>query len=311
MTAARCSLGMAAERARRAPRNATPKPAPPMIAPVRKTTLESVEAAMTISTMPEESATDPAAAPAQGGVRPRTIWATAAEPASAKTGIPATRWLVVWKRSAESCGPSDRNRPPIDQDEMTPRAASRKGRRTADGALGDRLGHPPDALEGDREEHEQRYVGKHARGGQELDEGSRDEHAEAQAPGAHDAVGQPDAGGVAPWVQIEQSGARRAERGAGGQPLHAAGDEEPHDRVRQHEEHGGAHQGGKGGEQHGEHAESVGRVDEREDERREPPQLTVDAVERRRRAGREEGQADDRAGQRVGHGRGERAGRGG
>ena len=136
MTAARCSLGMAAERARRAPRKATPKPAPPMMAPVRKTTLESVVAAMTISTMPEESATDPAAAPAHGGVRPRTICATAAEPASANTGTPATRWLVVWKRSAESCGPSDRNRPPIDHDDMTPRAASRKGRRTAVGTLG-------------------------------------------------------------------------------------------------------------------------------------------------------------------------------
>src|SRR3954468_7059142 len=78
MTAARCSLGMAAESARRAPRKAPPKPAPPMMAPVRKTTLESVEAAMTISTMPEESATDPAAAPAHGGVRPSTSWATAA-----------------------------------------------------------------------------------------------------------------------------------------------------------------------------------------------------------------------------------------
>src|SRR5512133_3014299 len=136
MTAARCSLGMAAERARRAPRKATPKPAPPMIAPVRKTTLEAVEEAMTISTMPAESATDPAAAPAHGGVRPSASCATAAEAARAKTPSEATRWLVVWKRSPDSCGPSDRNKPAIDHDDMTPRAARKKGRRTADGTRG-------------------------------------------------------------------------------------------------------------------------------------------------------------------------------
>src|SRR5215218_765695 len=127
---------MAADSARRAPRNATPKPAPPMIAPVRKTTLESVEEAMTISTMPDDSATDPAAAPAHAGVRPRTSCASAAEPASAKTPTPATRWLVVWKRSAESWGPRDRNRPPIDHDDITPRAARKKGRRISRGTLG-------------------------------------------------------------------------------------------------------------------------------------------------------------------------------
>ena len=61
---------------------------------------------MTISTMPADRATDPAAAPAHGGVRPSTICATAAEPASAKTGTPATRWLVVWNRSPRAAGPA-------------------------------------------------------------------------------------------------------------------------------------------------------------------------------------------------------------
>src|SRR4051794_41795414 len=98
MTAARCSLGMAAESARRAPRKATPKPAPPMMAPVRKTTLESVEAAMTISTMPEESATDPAAAPARG-----------------ELASPARGWLGGGEGSGGSAGARDRKRPPSDE----------------------------------------------------------------------------------------------------------------------------------------------------------------------------------------------------
>ena len=97
---------------------------------------ESAAAATTISTIPTDSATDPAAAPAHGAVRPNTSCATAAEPASTKTPTPATRWSVVWNRFAESCGPSERNRPPIDHDEMTPSAASRNGRRTARGTLG-------------------------------------------------------------------------------------------------------------------------------------------------------------------------------
>ena len=49
---------------------------------------------------------------------------------------PATRWSFVLNSVAESCGPSDRNNPPIDHEEITPSAASRKGRRTAGGMLG-------------------------------------------------------------------------------------------------------------------------------------------------------------------------------
>ena len=88
----------------------------------------------------------------------------------------------MWNSVAESCGPSDRNSPPIDHEEITPSAASRNGRRTTGGMLGrcgvsrgrdrvvDRLGHQQRADEGDREEHEQRDVRQHARRGRELDE---------------------------------------------------------------------------------------------------------------------------------------------
>ena len=123
-------------------------------------------------------------------------------------------------------------------------------------------------------------VRQHARRGHELDERGGDEHAEARAAGARDAVGQPDARRVAARVQIEQRGAGGAERGAGRQPLHAAGDEEPDDRVGEHEEHGGRHERAERGEQdrpaadlvghapgeqqRGEHAERVRRVDERQ-----------------------------------------------
>ena len=42
----------------------------------------------------------------------------------------------MWKRSPESCGPSERNSPPIDHDDITPSAARTKGRRMARGTLG-------------------------------------------------------------------------------------------------------------------------------------------------------------------------------
>ena len=42
----------------------------------------------------------------------------------------------MWNRVAESCGPSERNRPPIDHEEMTASAARTNGPRTTDGTLG-------------------------------------------------------------------------------------------------------------------------------------------------------------------------------
>ena len=69
-------------------------------------------------------------------MRPNASWATAAEPASTKTPTPATRWSLLWNRLDENCGPSEKNRPPIDHDEMTASAARRNGRRTSRGTLG-------------------------------------------------------------------------------------------------------------------------------------------------------------------------------
>ena len=45
-------------------------------------------------------------------------------------------WSLLWNRLAENCGPSEKNRPPIDHDEITASAASRNGRRTDLGTLG-------------------------------------------------------------------------------------------------------------------------------------------------------------------------------
>jgi hypothetical protein len=91
---------------------------------------------MTMITSPAARATEPAAAPAHGFVRPKASWPSAPEPARTKTGMPETRWLVVWKRLADSCGPSDRNSPPMDHDDITPRAARKNGRRTTAGTPG-------------------------------------------------------------------------------------------------------------------------------------------------------------------------------
>ena len=50
--------------------------------------------------------------------------------------MPVTKWSVEWNTVAASCGPSERNSPPIDHEEITPSAASRNGRRTAAGTPG-------------------------------------------------------------------------------------------------------------------------------------------------------------------------------
>src|SRR5262245_49055871 len=86
--------------------------------------------------MPAARATDPNAAAAHGAARRKRICAMEAEPVRAKVPEVAARWLVVWKSSPDSCGPRERNRPAIDQDETAPRAASRNGLRIVDGTYG-------------------------------------------------------------------------------------------------------------------------------------------------------------------------------
>ena len=88
-------------------------------------------------------------------------------------------------------------------------------------------------------------------------------------------------------MQVEERGARGAERETGRQALQAARDEKPGDRVGEHEQHARGKQGAEcneqdrappdlvgnaaGQEERREHAEGVGRIDEREDDRREAP----------------------------------------
>jgi len=93
----------------------------------------------------------------------------------------------------------------------------------------DRLGHEQRADEGYGEEDEQHDVRQHARGREQLDQRRRDEDTKADAAGAGHAVGQPDAGGIAPRVQVEERGARRTQRQAGREALQAACDEQPRD----------------------------------------------------------------------------------
>ncbi len=105
----------------------------------------------------------------------------AAGPASAKTLIPPTRGLVVWNRPPESWGPSDRESPPIDQDDITPRAASRNAGRTWRGTDG-RCG------------------------------------VSRRRAGARDAVGQRDGLRIAAGVKVEQRRASGPEGETGCQP---------------------------------------------------------------------------------------------
>ena len=162
---------------------------------------------------------------------------------------------AVEERRAESCGPSERNRPPIDQDDRTPSAASTNVRRSSGGTLGrwgvrreparslDRLRHQQRADEGDREEDEHDDVGQDARGGGELDERrARRGRRGPCRPALATPLVRPDAGRVAARVQIQQRGAGGAEREPGRDALDAARDEQPGDRAGAHEDHRRAHE---------------------------------------------------------------------
>ena len=185
MTSARCCGGIAAESARRPPRNATPNPAPPISAPSQNSAGVSVQAAMTIAIMPVASASEPPAVPAHGrGAAERELRGGAGA-GQREDAQPGHEVVVGVQQLADSAGPSERNRPPIDQLEITASAARKNGRRTSAGMLGrcgvsvtrpvacDGLGHPQRAVEGDREQDEQDDVGEHAGRGGELDQRRR------------------------------------------------------------------------------------------------------------------------------------------
>ena len=186
----------------------------------------------------------------------------------------------------------------------------------------DRLRHPPGGDQEAEEEDQQEDVGEDARGGEELDDRGGDDHAGPHPDRRGDAVGEADRDRVTFRMEVEQRGAGGAQREAGREPLDRAGDEEPDDRVGEHEGDRRDDQrrhrddqdrapadlvGEPPGEQQGEeHAEGVGRVDQRQDDRVEAPELAVGAVERGGGAGGEQGQADRRRGEQVGGVAGER-----
>ncbi len=182
-------------------------------------------------------------------------------------------------------------------------------------ALEHRLRHPVRARQGDRDEGEQDEVRQEARFPADLDERRRDEDPEPDADGRGGRVGEPDAGRIAARMQVEQRRAGRAQRCAGGEPLDAAGNEEPGGGVGEEEEEARRHQPSECGEQDGpaadavgdaageqqarEHPEGVGRVDQGQRQRREVPEHAVGAVERRRRDRGEQPEADHARGERV------------
>ena len=341
MTAARCSCGIAAESARRAAEERDAEAGAADDAPRRgRATLESVAAASDDQQHARARAR-PSRRPRRptARVRPKTSWATAAEPASAKTPRPGDEVVGrVEQRRRELRAEREEqaaDRPRRDDAERgeqeragAPRRDARPLRRQAQARARRRPARASarrPRRRSRRARTARRRAARAARAANSTKRGG-DEHAEAHARRRS----------TTPLVSPTPAGSRRGCRSssaalaapsasAGREPLHAAGDEQPDDRVGEHEEHGRAHERAErdeqdrpaadlvghaaGEEQRGEHAERVGRVDEREDERREAPELAVDAVERRRRARREQRQADDRAGERVGDARRERAAR--
>ena len=112
MTAARCSGGITADSARSAPRNATPNPPPPMIAPAQNSA-DGVRRRGRARSAPSR-----ATGPATRRPRPprvpcgrRAVAPTAPEPARAKIASPVTRWLDVWNSDADSDGPERQEQP--------------------------------------------------------------------------------------------------------------------------------------------------------------------------------------------------------
>ena len=112
-----------------------------MIEPARNAALESAAAATTISTVPAASAIEPALAPIQGAFAVSNC-ATPADAASATMPLPAAITLLVLKRCAGNCGPSEKKSAPIDHEDRTASAARMNGRRTTAGMLGALQGQP-------------------------------------------------------------------------------------------------------------------------------------------------------------------------
>ena len=170
--------------------------------------------------------------------------------------------LLVAKSCAPSSGPSEKKRPPIDQEASTASDATRNGWRTTGGMLGRSrvrrkrrrfehgLRHPVDADERDREQDEQQDVRQH-RGAEPSWTSDAGRGSRGKTRRARDGVREPTLAGISAWVQVEERRARRTDRGTGREALYAAADEEPGGRVGEHEQHGRERQDAERNEQTG------------------------------------------------------------
>ncbi len=121
MTAARCSAGWPPTRPRRPPRKATPKPMPPTTDPARKTRARVGGGGDHDQDHACGERHRSAAAPIHGACgRARAGRPRRTRPGRRRRSL-ETMTLVVSNRSADSCGPSEKNSPPIDHDDSTAR----------------------------------------------------------------------------------------------------------------------------------------------------------------------------------------------
>jgi hypothetical protein len=116
--------------------------------------------------------------------------------------------------------------------------------------LGHGLGHFHGADECHREEQQQDGVRNHARGGKQVDDDGRGQHAETHAGRAGDPVRQADGTRIATWMQVKERGTRGPQREPRRQPLHGPRGKQPDHRAGDHEQDGCAHQRGESDEQH-------------------------------------------------------------
>ena len=220
-----------------------------MIAPVRKTTLESVEAAMTISTMPDGERHRAGGRPgprrraAEDELRDRRRAGQREDADPGHEVVGRVEEVAGELRAERQEQAADRPRGHDAQGGEQEGAAHRGAGRSATAGSG--AGASASATGSGMRQTPARAIAKSTnsatygstRGaGRNSTKAAETSTPRPMPPALTHAVGQPDAGRVAARVEVEQRGAGGAERGAGRQALHAARDEEPDDRVGEHEE---------------------------------------------------------------------------
>lgn len=194
----------------------------------------------------------------------------------------------------------------------------RHARRQADAPAARRhgLGKPPRGPRAEAREHcdddERRDLGI----ARVLHEQAREQRAEADPAGAHDAVDQARLAAIATGVQIDERRSGRTQQQPGRETLQRARDVEPVEASRDHEDRLGADQREQRAHDHGatsdqvgepagqeqreQHADRVDRVHLGHGERREAPLGCVDRVERRRCRRRHQREHDEASNDREG-----------